>query len=397
MKERILFVDDDQEILLTYKIYFKDEYDVTVADSGEDALTKIDKDNPFAVVVSDYRMGGISGVEFLKKVKEVSEDSVRVIVTSQTDIKTAIKAVNESNIFRFIAKPANKNELETALKDSIDLYKLITSEKELNRKLSEAYETIKKDLESASNLQRSLLPKDHLEIEGIVFNSVFIPSVLLSGDTFNYFRLDENHVAFYLLDVAGHGITPALLSFVLSSYLTPDIQKDTPLKNYDPTTETYSIVQPREVIQKLNQRFLTTGNSMDYFTMTYGVINIPARELVLCNAAHPVAVKCEGTSNVQEIGVRNFPVGVFENVDFKEVKIKLEPNDKLLIYSDGLIESKNQKGEMFGLDRLEKFISSACPVTFDNLVTSLKEQLIKWHGSADFQDDVTFFTLELKN
>jgi phosphoserine phosphatase RsbU/P len=396
MNKKILFVDDDQELLLTYKMFFKSDYEVTLAESAEEALSLINSNEPFAVVVSDYRMSGMTGVDFLKKVKEVSSDTIRIIITSQTDIKTAIKAVNESNIFRFIPKPFRKSELQKAISDSIELYRIITSEKELNRKLADAYKTIQNDLESAANLQRSLQPKQKENINGVEFNSIFLPSVKISGDTYNYFALDEDNVGFYILDVAGHGIKPSLLSFALSIYISPVVRRDSPLFEFNSDTNDCEVVNPKDVISKLNKKFLTRGQNMDYFTISYGIINKKKRELRICNAAHPVAVKCNGDKAVRKVGVRNFPVGVFEDVEFREEVIEIGDNDKLLMYSDGLIECKNQNDEMFGIVKLVNFISNACPLTFDSLTEKLKEQLILWRGNDEFQDDITFFTIEIK-
>ncbi|QQS36953.1 MAG: response regulator [Ignavibacteriales bacterium] len=136
MNNRILFVDDDESILEGYKRSLRSKFLVSTNSNPLDALSKLKNADTFSVVVSDYKMPVLDGITFLSQVKEISPDTIRIILTGYADITIAINAVNEGNVFRFLTKPLNSESLINALNSGVEQYRLITAEKELlNRTL----------------------------------------------------------------------------------------------------------------------------------------------------------------------------------------------------------------------------------------------------------------------
>lgn len=131
MNEKILCVDDEINILEAYQRVLKREFSIQTANGGAQGLSLIEEAGPFAVVVSDMRMPGMDGVQFLSKVKVIAPDSVRIMLTGNADQQTAIEAVNEGSIFRFLTKPCPPDNLAKTLRDAIAQYRLICAEKEL--------------------------------------------------------------------------------------------------------------------------------------------------------------------------------------------------------------------------------------------------------------------------
>lgn len=131
MAEKVLFVDDEPVLLQGYQRLLRKEFEVTTAVGGAAALTMVQHLGPFAVVLSDMRMPGMDGIEFLLKVKVLAPDTVRMMLTGASDLQTAIHAVNEGNIFRFLSKPSNKETLIKALQEGLAQHRLICAEKEL--------------------------------------------------------------------------------------------------------------------------------------------------------------------------------------------------------------------------------------------------------------------------
>ena len=391
---KVLFVDDESDLLVSYELILRKNFNVHTAESGEEGIKKIEDDGPFATVVADYNMPGMNGIEFLSEVKKLSPYSVRIILTSSDDVRTAADAVNETNIFRFLTKPITHEKLRLAIDASVEQYRLIMAEQELNRKLKEAYEQIKEDLRAAARVQQHLLPKKNLDLSGISFDAIFIPSEFLSGDNYSYFKLDSNHIGFYLLDVSGHGIPAAMNSFALSNYLTTNTQKDTPLMVYDNELSDYKIIPPDKVLEKLNERFMTSGRNINYFTMVYGVINLTKRTLSIVHAAHPPSFLIKSSGEVKTLGARNFPLGVFPDAEFRTEYYDVEPGDRLLIYSDGVTECKNQEGELFSENRLEEFLVNNKSNPSQDIIKDLENTLRNWHVEESFQDDLTFFIVE---
>jgi FixJ family two-component response regulator len=134
MPAKILFVDDEAAVLAGYDRTLHREFEVDTAAGGELGLKAINSSGPYAVVISDMRMPGMSGAQFLAKARQSSPDMVRMLLTGYTDLSAAMEAVNEGNIFRFLTKPCAKEVLVAAINSGVEQYELIRSERELLEK-----------------------------------------------------------------------------------------------------------------------------------------------------------------------------------------------------------------------------------------------------------------------
>lgn len=128
---KILFVDDEADILSAYRINFRKRFNIDTANSADDALEKIQQGESYAVILSDYNMPKKDGLVFLNEVRGLLPNAVRILITGYADLNTAIRSVNEGNLFRFLTKPADTQEIYSAITDAIELYRIITAEKEL--------------------------------------------------------------------------------------------------------------------------------------------------------------------------------------------------------------------------------------------------------------------------
>lgn len=129
--EKILFVDDELHILDSLKRQLRKRFNVVTAESGQEALEKLKTDGPFSVIVADMRMPKMNGIELLTAVRDLYPDTIRLMLTGNVDQKTAIEAVNQGQIFRFLNKPCPMPVLVTSLALAVRQYKLVTAEKEL--------------------------------------------------------------------------------------------------------------------------------------------------------------------------------------------------------------------------------------------------------------------------
>ena len=130
MAEKILLVDDEPNVLDGYRRTLGREFTLETAVGGQEALALMEK-APYAVVVSDMRMPGMDGVQLLSRVKTQSPDTIRVMLTGHADMETAINAINEGSIFRFLNKPATKDMMAKTLTSALVQYRLVTAEKQL--------------------------------------------------------------------------------------------------------------------------------------------------------------------------------------------------------------------------------------------------------------------------
>jgi response regulator RpfG family c-di-GMP phosphodiesterase len=145
--EKVLLVDDDRNLLDSFTRQFRNRINLVTAASGEDAIQAVTYDGPFAVVISDMQMPNMDGLEFLIKVRMLSQDTVRVMLTGNANLQVAIGAINDGNIYRFLEKPVPIGVLFETMIDGIQHYRMVTSEKEI----------LNKTLKGAVNLLADIL------------------------------------------------------------------------------------------------------------------------------------------------------------------------------------------------------------------------------------------------
>jgi response regulator RpfG family c-di-GMP phosphodiesterase len=131
--EKILLVDDEEHVLESFRRSLRGRFEVSTAVGPEQGLAILDLAGPFAVVVSDLKMPGMNGVEFLAKVRDKTPLTVRMILTGHADVESAIKSVNDGNVFRFLTKPCPTDVLIRTIEAALAQYRLATAEKELLR------------------------------------------------------------------------------------------------------------------------------------------------------------------------------------------------------------------------------------------------------------------------
>ena len=143
-KHKILFVDDEENILRSLKRLFLDEnYEVFTATNGNEGL-KLLEEHKFSLILSDYRMPEMNGVDFLKLAKEKSPDTIRIILTGFADVSVAISAINEGEVYKFIEKPWEGENLKVQIKRAVEHFSLITERKDLLEKIKEQNKELKR-------------------------------------------------------------------------------------------------------------------------------------------------------------------------------------------------------------------------------------------------------------
>jgi response regulator RpfG family c-di-GMP phosphodiesterase len=131
MPEKILCVDDELNILLALQRQLRKQFHVECALGAEQALAAMERDGPFAVIVSDLQMPGMNGLELLGRARGLAPETTRIMLTGQADLATAIAAVNQNSIFRFLTKPCSVEEMAGTLQAALDQYHLVTAERNL--------------------------------------------------------------------------------------------------------------------------------------------------------------------------------------------------------------------------------------------------------------------------
>ncbi|EPR43795.1 response regulator receiver protein [Desulfovibrio sp. X2] len=151
MNRRILFIDDDENILATFRRSLAGRFEVVTTQSPMDGLARLQVEEPYAVVVADQRMPEMDGIELLAKVAKLCPDTVRIMLTGYAELETAILAVNEGSVFRFLTKPCETRVLGQVLDAALEQYRLVTSEKVFLRKTLKGCVELLAEIVSLSN------------------------------------------------------------------------------------------------------------------------------------------------------------------------------------------------------------------------------------------------------
>ncbi|MFQ5824891.1 MAG: PP2C family protein-serine/threonine phosphatase [bacterium] len=392
---RILIADDDNDIRqLLARSLQKWGHEVLAVTHGVEAWEILQKEQ-ISFVISDWMMPKMDGLELCRKIRAANfQRYIYIILLTAKDAKNELVEGMEAGADDFVVKPFNKGELDVRIRAGERILKLQKDLEERNKKLSEAYSVMSKDLEAAADMQKSLLPSTASTISGIKFEWIFLPCTYVAGDIFNFFRLDEHHIGFYLLDVAGHGIPAAMQSVTLSKLLSPLPCKSSPLKYFIPKPPHYAISPPAKAIKEINHRFQSEHDTMQYFTMIYGIINTPNNKIKLSQAGHPCPIYLKSGDQGLLIGSGGFPVGMFPDLEYDDYEIDFQQGDRLLLYSDGITECTNKHNQQYSINRLMNLVDECRNRPLKDLLHNLKQSLCHWRGSDEFHDDVSILAIE---
>ena len=137
----VLYVDDEQTNLFSFKASFRRDFKVFTAISGQEGLDIVEKEN-IHVIVSDQRMPGMTGIEMLQKIKETNPEPIRILLTGYADINAVIDAINKGEVYRYVTKPWNTTELKTIISSANEIFELRKQNKELTEELIKANEKL---------------------------------------------------------------------------------------------------------------------------------------------------------------------------------------------------------------------------------------------------------------
>lgn len=182
---KILCVDDERNVLRALeRIFLDDDYEIVLAGSGDEGLKVIEESGPFQVVISDYRMPVMNGVEFLKVVYERHPETVRIVLSGYADAGAIVAAINEGHIYKFIPKPWNDDELRITIQNCLERYFLLKSNRELLEKLGAVNQALEEKVQQrteqielrnrALEFSQSLLGNLPVGVAGVDVNGMIV-------------------------------------------------------------------------------------------------------------------------------------------------------------------------------------------------------------------------------
>lgn len=295
----------------------------------------------------------------------------------------AIYAENVSVPYREMKK--TKNELKIYSENLNFLVKQRTKE------LEDMNEMLMIDIKYAREMQRSLLPSQMPQDLSVSFHAGYLPAERLSGDFYNVIKLDENNYAIYIGDVAGHGVSAAMITVFANQNIKP-------FKDNDDNLE---IILPSLVLKDMYKAINKTNfKDETYIVMLYGIYNIQTKCFTYASGGinvPPLIIKNSG--EILEMYAKGFAIcklGNYLNPTFEDRVIQLESKDKILFYTDGLVEAKSPNGEIYSQQKLDDFIRNNHSLKAIELDDAITRNLFHHIGiEGRLMDDVTYLIMEV--
>jgi sigma-B regulation protein RsbU (phosphoserine phosphatase) len=251
-----------------------------------------------------------------------------------------------------------------------------------------------RDLKAAAKIQETFLPRNTPRVAGANFAWTYRPCDELAGDGLNIIPFGHGKVGLYVLDVSGHGVASALLSVSLSRLLSSPSDPSSILVREGDNRDLFDITPPVEVAARLNRLFPFDPATEQFATMVCGILDTVTGEFRYVSAGHPGPVHLPSAGDPVILESSGFPIGLAD-AEYEERSIRLAMGDRLYLYSDGVSEAMDHAGQQFGGARLLEAIGRVRSEPLQESVSTLLEELARWHGSATPQDDISILAVEV--
>ena len=265
----------------------------------------------------------------------------------------------------------------------------------LAERLENANTRMSRDLDAAAKVQQSLLPASMPETSQVRFAWKYLPCDELAGDFLNIFKLDDNTIASFVVDVSGHGVASSLLSVTIGKVLTPHVSSSSLLAHDGNGASGIRVTPPAEVAEELNRRFPMEEQNGLYFTMSYGILDVESLKYRYCSAGHEPIVHVSRTGRPQLLKSDGFAIGWVDDMQYDEHVVQLQPGDRLYLYSDGVPEAMNEELNQFGKQQMLEIIELGKSQSLDESVSLLAKTVERWCRKNGPKDDVSILGLEI--
>ena len=253
-------------------------------------------------------------------------------------------------------------------------------------------ERMQAELQIARDVQDQLFPKAAPQTPGLKVDALCHAARAVSGDYYDYQDLSNGCLALAIADVAGKGISAALLMASLQASLRLVIDDVQRVANEDGDRELCGTFPTSQLVRRINRQLHANTTPEKYATFFFAVFDPASSTLTYTNAGHlpPMLVR-KGTVTMLE--VNGTVVGLFPQAPYKESHLKLEPGDVLVCYTDGVTEPENEYGEMFGDDRLQETVLKSAHLPGEQIIAAVIEAVKVFTGSHELQDDMTLLVV----
>ncbi|HPG52035.1 MAG TPA: SpoIIE family protein phosphatase, partial [Spirochaetota bacterium] len=371
---RILVVDDELiNLQVLSNQLLLEKHRVILATNGEDAI-KLIAENPPDMVVLDIMMPCMSGLEVCRRLRETySLHELPVLMLTAKNQLNDIIAGFEAGANDYLAKPFDKRELIARVNTLLSLRDAI----EKNNSLL----VMQKELEIAKRILQSILPDGPPVMKKLAIYTRYLPMDRVGGDFFDFHVLDEDRIGVFTADVSGHGVPSAIIAAMLKVAFS--LQK--------------SIArEPDELLREINH-ILRGKFGKSFITAIYAYIDMVAGTLSGSNAGHfPIVIHRKQDGTIHEFMPKGWAIGIRGEPMLTREEFALAAGDRIVLFTDGIIEARNKAGDLFGYETFLGHIGTQRHLPPREFADFIIARMSEWTGQGDrFDDDVTLLVIDV--
>ena len=377
---RILVVDDEPDLEPLIKLRMRRKirsgvYSFEFAQNGVEALEVLKHHQDIDIVVTDISMPQMDGLTLLQQVSEVVGDDIRcIVVSAYGDMKNIRTAMNRG-AFDFLTKPVDFDDLNVTIERTLQHLEKWREALASRDKLT----ALENDLDVASSTQQSILPRTFPRSSDYQVFGHMEPARNVGGDFYDVIRLQDRRVGLAIADVSDKGI-PAALFMMFSRTLL----KGAAIGSSD----------PGKALREVNDLLYEENETMMFVTVLYSIYDPTTGKLTYSNGGHdaPLLVRPDGNSELLPL-THGIALGVATDVQFSSNTVQLEPGDAVVLYTDGVTEAMNSKGEQFGVERMHDVFATSPLKDSEQAAQAIFEAVRNFVGDAQQFDDITCLVL----
>jgi sigma-B regulation protein RsbU (phosphoserine phosphatase) len=377
-KKTVLVVDDAPANIQVVNSILKDIYKVRVATDGAKALVLAKTEPPPDLILLDVIMPGMDGYEVCARLKAdpATADIPVIFLTVQAESEDETHGF-EVGAVDYIHKPFSP----AVVKARVQTHLVLRGIREL---LARQLNALRKELETARQIQLSILPTQLPQIKRLDIAARYIPANSIGGDFYDFIVIDEQHLGILIADVSGHGMAAALISSMLKIALS---------------TQVANAADPAKVLFGLNQA-LCGKFDHHFVTASYLFVDLEKRILTYAGAGHPpMWLWGPATEGVLEVAENGLFLGTFPWATYSSVQLPLSEDIWILLYTDGVSEAANSAEEEFGTTRFREFLLGCQSDSATQFANQLVAELSSWAARSpgtESNDDVSFVALHVR-
>jgi sigma-B regulation protein RsbU (phosphoserine phosphatase) len=380
---KILLVDDNPDnIYLLEVILQARDYTTVSAKNGKLAVEAIESDKDLDLILMDVMMPVMDGFEasrIIRNRKESAHIPIIMMTAKKRELGDVVRGLEEGAM-DYITKPFDEDELVARVKTMLRTKSLYDENNLLLGKVLKQQSIMEQELKVAARVQLAMLPEvGSFSGTKCKIDAFYRATVDIGGDFYDFMEYGKNKAAFFIADVSGHGPSAAMIVAMLKALLNG---------------ERHDLPPPSELMRRLNRRLLAMIPEEHFITGFFAVADTEEQTITFCRAGHPFPfILGAGETKIRELNSDGDVLGMFEAARFEEITQKFVAGDKLFMYSDGIYEVNN-KGTLFGMDRLKTLVNDKKANTGKELIDAvIKEVDAYWDGESAL-DDMAIVTVE---